>query len=225
MNKSTELIELLNRTFNDFKIDNAEKAELFAEFSSLTREERAFVRNRAFDLMKTHSRESGDAPPFQWLEQVIKSLDNSAPSRAQTNVFFSPGDDCRNALLDLIQASTKNLKICVFTISDNRLRDALLDAHRRGVAVEIVTDNEKTEDIGSDIEMLGRQGIDVRIDNSRHHMHHKFAISDDKKMVTGSFNWTMSASKYNQENLVLLEDEYLIERFGKEFDRLWQKFA
>ena len=34
------------------------------------------------------------------------------------------------------------LDICVFTIADDRLTESILAAHRRGVAVRIITDEE-----------------------------------------------------------------------------------
>ncbi len=225
MNWTTELTQLLNDTFKDQRIDALEKATLFETFKPLSSEQRAFVRNQAFEIMKQHSRAGDGEPPFKWLEQVIKSLDNSTPKTTYAEVFFSPGEDCLSALLNLINAAVRSLDICVFTISDNQLRDAIFKAHRRGVAIRIITDNDKTDDIGSDIDELNTSGISVREDTTRHHMHHKFAIADQKRLATGSFNWTRSASRYNHENVLILEDESIIERFSVEFERLWVEFS
>ncbi len=225
MNWVTELTALLKATFEDQRIDSLEKATLFERFKPLNGEQRSFVRNQAFDIMKQHSRKEGGEPPYKWLEQVLKSLDNSSPATSYTDVHFSPGEDCLDALLGLVKATNSTLDICVFTISDNQLRDALLAAHRRGVNVRIITDNDKTEDLGSDIDFLNDAGIDVREDNTRHHMHHKFAIADNKRLATGSFNWTRSASKFNHENILIMEDEAVVGQFGQEFERLWLEFA
>ncbi|WP_196157147.1 phospholipase D-like domain-containing protein [Reinekea sp. G2M2-21] len=225
MNWTTELTQLLSDTFEDQRIDALEKATLFETFKPLSSEQRAFVRNQAFDIMKRHSRTAQSEPPFKWLEQVLKSLDNSMPKTTYTGVYFSPGDECLSALLNLIDAAVQSLDICVFTISDNQLRDALFKAHRRGVTLRIITDNDKTDDIGSDIDDLNASGIPVREDTTRHHMHHKFAIADRKRLATGSFNWTRSASQFNHENVLILEDESIIERFCVEFERLWDEFS
>jgi phosphatidylserine/phosphatidylglycerophosphate/cardiolipin synthase-like enzyme len=225
MQKQAELIELLQTTFEDQKIDSTEKIALFEAFEPLSDVQRAFVRNRAFDLIKQYSRENPNSePPYKWLEQVMKRLDNSSPATTISNVVFSPGDDCLNALLGLIQGAHKSLQICVFTISENKLREALLDAHNRGVQVRIITDNDKAEDKGSDIDWLEQKGVPVRVDRTRHHMHHKFVIADSKQIATGSFNWTKSASLYNHENILLLNDETVIRDFAEEFERLWGKF-
>jgi phosphatidylserine/phosphatidylglycerophosphate/cardiolipin synthase-like enzyme len=225
MQKQDELKTLLQTTFEDQKIDAAEKVSLFEAFEPLNDVQRAFVRNRAFDLIKEYSRKHPESePPYKWLEQVMKSLDNSSPAATVSEVVFSPGEDCLNALLGLIQGAHKDLQICVFTISENRLRDALLDAHQRGVNVRIITDNDKTEDKGSDIDWLDHKGVPVRVDRTRHHMHHKFVIADSKQIATGSFNWTKSATLYNHENILLLNNENVIRDFAEEFERLWGKF-
>lgn len=225
MQKSTELVALLENTFQDQKIDSLEKATLFDTFKPLSEEQRAFVRNRAFDIAKQFSRKNQGEPPYKWLEQIIKCLDNSSPLASNSSVYFSPGEDCLSALLGIILGATQRLDICVFTISDNRLRDALLNADKRGVAIRIITDNDKTEDQGSDVEDLIRAGLAVRMDETRHHMHHKFAIADRKQLATGSFNWTRSASKFNHENILIMNDETVVVQFEQEFDRLWQEFA
>ena len=226
MQKQAELHNLLEQTFEDQKIDMEERVSLFEAFEPLSDVQRAFVRNRAFDIVKKFSRENPTAePPYKWLEQVIKRLDNSSPVATVSEVVFSPGEDCVNALLGLIQGSHQQLQICVFTISDNRLREALLQAHKRGVQVRIITDNDKTEDKGSDIDWLDQQGVPVRVDRTRHHMHHKFVIADSKQIATGSFNWTMSASKYNHENILLMNDKNVIREFSEEFERLWVTFG
>jgi phosphatidylserine/phosphatidylglycerophosphate/cardiolipin synthase-like enzyme len=141
---------------------------------------------------------------------------------ALNHAYFSPGDSCLNAILAEIQAAGSSLKICVFTISDDRITRALLLAHRRGVQVRILTDNEKLFDKGSDIRELAAAGIAVRVDETPNHMHHKFALRDNQALLTGSYNWTRSAALYNHENLVVTDQKSLVQDFGREFDRLWQ---
>ena len=121
--------------------------------------------------------------------------------------------------------SRRTANICVFTITDNRVSEAILDAHRRNVSVRIVTDNEKAEDLGSDVERLEAAGIPVRVDRSPFHMHHKFAILDGKTLVMGSYNWTRGAARDNQENLIVTNDLRLVKPFSDTFDHLWNQLG
>jgi phosphatidylserine/phosphatidylglycerophosphate/cardiolipin synthase-like enzyme len=54
-------------------------------------------------------------------------------------------------------------------------------------------------------------------------MHHKFAVFDERLVVTGSYNWTNSAEHANYENIILLDDPGVVNRFRQEFPRLWRE--
>ena len=138
-------------------------------------------------------------------------------------IYFSPGTDCLNAIIDTLLEARNNVKICVFTISDNRIVDAIKELQYRGINIKIISDNDKRFDRGSDIEYIARRGIDVHIDLTEAHMHHKFAVIDDKITITGSYNWTRSAERYNHENIVITDSEKIAKAFTKEFDKLWEK--
>lgn len=98
---------------------------------------------------------------------------------------------------------------------------AIQAPHQRGIALRIISDNDKVLDPGSDIEELRRLGIPVRLDRTADHMHHKFAIFDSALVLTGSFNWTRSAARYNHENMVVSNDHRLVQAFLREFEKLW----
>ena len=138
-----------------------------------------------------------------------------------SEALFSPGNSCRNTIIRYLTASKPNVKICVFTISDDLITEAIINAKQRGVKVLIVTDNDKLYDLGSDIIRIAREGILTRIDNTSNHMHHKFMIVDDQVLVNGSYNWTRSAANYNQENIIVSREKELIRLFNTEFDKLW----
>ena len=139
----------------------------------------------------------------------------------ENQVFFSPGEDCVNHIIDLINEAYNQLDICVFTISDDRISRAIVDAMKNGVEIRIISDNFKVEDTGSDILDLSRVGIPVKLDKTENHMHHKFMIIDKTIVLTGSYNWTRSAALYNQENIISTDDELVISKFSNEFEKLW----
>ena len=126
-------------------------------------------------------------------------------------------------ICNFIDKAKQSLLICVFTISDNKITESILAAHKRGVSIKIITDNDKSTDKGSDIHQIASAGISVKMDMSRHHMHHKFAIKDSNTLLTGSYNWTRSAEIYNQENFIITNNKKLVKSFRKEFDKLWEE--
>lgn len=54
-------------------------------------------------------------------------------------------------------------------------------------------------------------------------MHDKFLVIDRQKVLTGSYNFTTTASKENYENLVLIEAPKIAEEFARAFERIHAK--
>ncbi len=222
------LDRILREAVQDFRLDADGKVELRALGRQLDAERVRFLRNLAFDIVReVILRESSDSlAAMQWLEQVIKTLDAASDTApVVSSAYFSPGDSCLRRLGDLMRGCRNSLDICVFTIADDRLTDAILDCHSRGVQVRIVSDNDKQHDSGSDIARLRERGVSVRLDDTPAHMHHKFAIFDGRVLANGSFNWTRSATRDNDENLVVSDDANLVRVFGLQFEKLWQQFG
>ena len=53
-------------------------------------------------------------------------------------------------------------------------------------------------------------------------LHHKFAVIDNKTVITGSFNWSPSAAHTNDETLLVIESPQLAAHFLREMDRMWR---
>ena len=158
--------------------------------------------------------------PPNLVHATTKSPINGKP---MTIVYFSPGPDCLGHIINRFLAARRSVDVCVFTITDDRITRAILDAHRRNVAIRIITDNDKAYDAGSDIERLEAAGIVVKVDRTQFHMHHKFAIFDEAQLVNGSYNWTRGAAESNEENIIDTADPVALAAFQREFDRLWAK--
>ena len=53
-------------------------------------------------------------------------------------------------------------------------------------------------------------------------LHHKFAVIDNKKVITGSFNWSPAAAHTNDETLMVIHSPKLAKHFTREMNRLWR---
>ena len=188
------------------------------------------IRGQAFEVARAALANPADAGVIGWLEDVVKALKEGggaavASPRSTASAYFSPGDECPRAIIGLLDRSRRSVEACVFTITDDRLSNALIAAHRRGVAVRVITDNAKAEDLGSDAGRIEAAGIALRVDRSAYHMHHKFAVFDADTLLTGSYNWTRGAAVDNEENLVVADDPRLVGPFSAAFERLWARLA
>ncbi|MFY0672602.1 MAG: DUF1669 domain-containing protein [Bacteroidia bacterium] len=213
--------ERLLETFSHKGINAKERSLLLelAEKVEIDIEEYRKLRSKVFDLAKAQGLHG-----FDWLEDAMKVLDKAKSITYSSKAFFSPENSGQAYLEQILFKASKSIWVCVFTISDNELANALIKKHKEGLEVKVITDNDKIYDRGSDILKMKEQGIEIRIDDTRHHMHHKFAIIDKETFINGSYNWTRSADEYNHENLIITKDEALVECFSQEFKKLWQEF-
>lgn len=222
-----ELKDFFEKSFEDFHLSKQERKafdELLAD-RVLNPSELGALRAKLFDIARNAFDSQQDMKVLEWLERAIKLVSKQQNSTPKSKVYFTPSEDARNAIAAELDNARTSIKACVFTISDNVLANALVAAHKRGVAVQIITDNDKSEDKGSDIEDMGHTGLSIKIDQTANHMHHKFAIIDGKTLITGSYNWTRSAYRYNHENVVISNEIELIRKFEHEFKALWEEFA
>jgi cardiolipin hydrolase len=226
INKDT-LESALRESLEDRRLSREERHKLKAMLGedALSAEERAFVRNRVFAVAGEASELDPSTKILSWAHDVIKSVEANRREAAQMELSFSPGEDCLQTIQRLLRWCQKSADICVFTITDNRVTDAITDCAKRGVKVRIISDNDKSEDTGSDVARLDSGGLPVRLDRSESHMHHKFAVFDNAKALTGSYNWTRSAATRNRENILVTDDPRAVDGFAREFERLWQAFA
>lgn len=221
-----DIRKALETSLEDFSISRSEKKELkpllAAAQGDSTRQ--AKVRQLAFRMATGAMQEVGELTAMDWLEGVIKLL-YSNEMEVKAAAYFSPGDDCLHRIRRLIGEASHSLDICVFTITDNRIVSKLAGAYQRGLKIRIISDDDKSEDLGSDMDELEKLGIPCRFDRTTAHMHHKFAVADGGLLLTGSYNWTRSASTGNNENIIVTNNTKLVRQFQREFDRMWAALA
>ncbi len=222
---------ILRQTLDDRRLSRAERRavrEVIADWVP-SDDTLAHCRSQAFDLARAALAEAPTTIErgkiVDWLEDVVKLLIPTDDEPPVSEAHFSPGDRCLKRITALLRAAQRSVDICVFTITDDRIAQCILDCHRRGVALRVLTDNEKVFDKGSDIDRLEAAGIPVRVDRTHHHMHHKFAIFDGEVVLTGSYNWTRSAAAHNHENLVVSNDPRLARAFSRIFEEVWAEMA
>lgn len=218
-----QFIELLNDNILNRKESRTLK-EMFEEIRP-GRHDKHSLRSKLFELAKERLTGDNSLEILDWLENSVKLLiDDYGDETPANKVLFSPGEECRNAVMNIINSAKNKLRICVFTISDDDIANSIIKAHKRGINIKIISDDDKQYDIGSDVNKFKNVGINVRVDQTPNHMHNKFMTADNLICLTGSYNWTRSAARYNQENILICKDKYTIKKFDSEFDRLWDEF-
>ena len=228
-----DLLDALRASLDDERLSRGERKALrsLVEARALDAHERNLLRAEAFDL----ARAAIDAPQADavlgWLKDVLgilvplEGVVEGGTRTIENEAWFSPGADPLRALVRELRRVRKTADVCVFTITDDRISDGLVGIARRGVRVRVVTDGAKAGDRGSDVDRLLEAGIALAVDDSDAHMHHKYAVFDGMRLLTGSFNWTRAATHENSENLLLTTEPTLVRAYAGEFDRLWSRYG
>lgn len=141
--------------------------------------------------------------------------------------LFSPGSRTEERLAAFIDASARSLDVVTFTFSSKILADAVIRAHKRGVKVRFLMDINMGKVSGL-AKLVFASGVEFRWRGGRNEkgaLHDKFAIMDGKLLETGSFNWTVNASRHSFENVALVTDQGAIAAYQAEFDYLYSAAA
>lgn len=165
--------------------------------------------------------------PLQW-------QDNGAFFR----MMISPVQG-RTIQSELIQSVLKArmVRILIFSFTDTVLATALLEAARNGTSVEAVIESSGRDALAPDHrlhDIYGAAGAAPLIlyadkneriyydeNNARHggKLHHKTMIVDDR-ILTGSFNYSISARDRNLETFFEIKDPLALSAFHDEFRRI-----
>ena len=222
----TEVVQLIKDSILDNVLIKSEKKEIQQLIinKGFSKRELDVLRSEIFKVARTYENQIPTQNLIDWLEKANKlTLINDRIENSMSRVYFSPGDECKNAILYQMKQATKSIEICVFTISDNDISQQIIVSSKKGIQVKIITDDDKINDIGSDIKEMSDTGIPIRVDGTRSLMHNKFCIVDQQTIITGSYNWTNSAADRNYENILVNNDFSVVKSYQHEFDKLWKQ--
>jgi phosphatidylserine/phosphatidylglycerophosphate/cardiolipin synthase-like enzyme len=120
------------------------------------------------------------------------------------HVHFSPKGGCGERVVEAIDAARAEIRVMAYSFTFDPIVKALMDAHDRGVDVELVFDKSNEAEVRSDMPRCIEKGMRVLVDAEHAIAHNKVMIIDQQIVVTGSFNFTRQAEDANAENLLIL---------------------
>ncbi len=223
-----ELLVHLIQTLDDKRLSRTEKQALDAVIAdmTMTANDRSWLVSELFGHIRGRLLDKRDRDLIDWLHAAVKVLEpQTRKPLPNSRALFGPDAPMVETLCGLISSTRETLDAAVFTITDDRVTAALIAAHRRGVRVRILSDDEKSWDRGSDVDHLRQSGLDVHTDHSEHHFHHKFAVFDDSCLLCGSYNWTRAADTSNRENFLITHEPRLVRQYRDAFTQMWSEIS
>jgi phosphatidylserine/phosphatidylglycerophosphate/cardiolipin synthase-like enzyme len=137
-------------------------------------------------------------------------------------VWFSPDEDAMGRILEYVDAAEDSIDWCIFAFTKDQLGSAFVRKHEEGVDVEGVIDQSQLHSNGQyhEVYRLLSAGVPVRMDGNDDtilpgdyqagggRLHSKTMVIDSAgehpAVLTGSFNWSSSATLSNDEYLIVM---------------------
>jgi phosphatidylserine/phosphatidylglycerophosphate/cardiolipin synthase-like enzyme len=146
----------------------------------------------------------------------------TAPSGSSDESTYHDGID--TYLADAINDTSSTLDIAAFEFNNVVLTEAVLDAHKRGVRVRIVTDDEEgVEDDETTIGQFIDAGIPVVNDDRSPFMHNKYMIMDSTEIWTGAWNYTVGGTYRDNNNGVSIQSPELAKQYQTDFNAMFEE--
>ena len=140
------------------------------------------------------------------------------------DVYFTPEDDFRSEIVDLIDNAVSNINVMIFTFTDQEIADALIRAENRGVKVRTIMETYQASSQWSVYNSIKNE-FDVVLDKNPDTFHYKTMIIDNEIIITGSFNFTNAAQEKNDENALVIHSSKIAESYNNEFEKLYKNYT
>ena len=124
-------------------------------------------------------------------------------------------------VLARLAAAKKSIHFMTFSYTADAISDAMIAKLKAGLTVRGVFETQNAGGSGADFTRLKQGGVDVLEDGNCYILHHKVIIIDERTVITGSYNFTGSAERDNDENLVIVDNPAVARAYLEEFARVY----
>ncbi len=137
-------------------------------------------------------------------------------------VYFSPKDKIENKIIALINNANKEIDFLIYAFTSSNIANALINAQNRGIIVKGVFDEDWNQNKYSKYDYLKKAGVNVLKDGNNFTLHDKVMIIDKSIVITGSYNYTISANKKNSENILIINNKNIANKYENEFNKIYE---
>ncbi len=159
---------------------------------------------------------------------VGAAMADATVNAAKLRVLFTPGDNIAAVITQAIRGAKQTIRVQAFNFTNKAIARALQDASQRRIEVTLLADREQFErGAGFLLRDLKQAGVNVMLDGEHASAHNKVMLIDaegaNPVVITGSFNFTQAAQKYNAENVVMIYDDRTVAKaYQENWQRHWQ---
>lgn len=132
-----------------------------------------------------------------------------------TEVYFSPRGGATDAIVREVGAAQHEIRVMTYQLTSKPIADALMAAKARGVDVQVIVDRSQSRPENPPACCANKvaAALPIVVD-AKHQIHHnKVIVIDGSTVITGSFNFSNAAEKGNAENMLILHDSALAQKY------------
>jgi phosphatidylserine/phosphatidylglycerophosphate/cardiolipin synthase-like enzyme len=138
------------------------------------------------------------------------------------SVCFTPNKRCQAQIINEINKATKSIYVQAYSFTDKEIAQALAKAAKRGVTVKALLDKSNRKDNRSAKDILIQNQIPVQFDSPSGIAHSKIVIVDQSITISGSYNFSAAAYSRNTENLLIIHDPGLAQKYLQNWQTRWE---
>ncbi len=157
---------------------------------------------------------------FKKGNQVKNPIVQMGNTTVQT--YFCPEDQCGEKVKDELKKAKESIYFMAFSFTHEGIGNIILLKKLENLTIEGVMETTQATKF-SQFERFKYNGIPVLKDANKNNMHHKVFIIDQETVITGSFNPSANGDKSNDENIIIIKDRTLAQRFLDEFQYVWDE--
>ena len=162
----------------------------------------------------------GEESPRSKAASAIKLEDGST-----VYIRFSPDDGIDDMIESLISAANDSVYMLAYSFASRDIAERLQAADDEGLDVIVICEDGKAyTDGGGQCGPLSEAGLAVYVDGYPDTlMHEKVIILDGSVVIAGSYNFTRSADKRNDEQVLVIQSTKAANQFLAEFDKILEE--
>jgi len=137
-------------------------------------------------------------------------------------IYFSPDDHVATRIIELLRGAHESIYFMAYSFTADDFGLVLRQKAQQGLAIAGVMDESQVKtDQGTQFVPFQQARLPVYLDgNKAGVMHHKVFIIDRSIVITGSYNFSLSAETTNDENVVIFFDPRIAARYLAEYKRV-----
>jgi phosphatidylserine/phosphatidylglycerophosphate/cardiolipin synthase-like enzyme len=140
----------------------------------------------------------------------------------QLEVYFSPDDGIAKRVMELLRGAQHSIYFMAYSFTADDFGDIIRRKEKDGLTVfGVMEADQVSSNEGTEFDPFHAAEMKVFKDGNPGQMHHKVFIIDEKIVITGSYNFSASAERTNDENMAIFFDPQIAAQYLAEFQRVY----